>query len=169
MIKVTVQGLNTQQILEAAGVTPAATDRALKIASQVAYGDILSRVFNEQGATLQNGQKAPQYSPEYLAYRQNYLRRNNSTVNFTATGSMLRNVKLERRGVNQYVIGLSETGNQAMPLPKQRKKERKPRPVVSNSKKYQGLSDRFGPFLEMTTQELDKFTAILTAELRKAK
>lgn len=126
-------------------------DRALKTAVLVAYGDIMRRVWNEQGATLTSGRKAGRYaSLAYMKRRAKYYKRKNVNINFTLTGDMSRNFHMERRGWNLYVMGFGEMGN---------------RSNVSNAEKYRHLSNRFGHFVHMTKAELAQFRTVYNASL----
>lgn len=126
-------------------------DRALKTAVLNAYGDVMIRVWNEQGATLTSGRKAGRYKNlAYLKRRAKYYKRKNLNINFTLTGDMSRNFKWERRGWNLYVMGFGEMGN---------------RSNVSNAEKYRHLSDRFGHFVHLTQEELKTFKQVYTASL----
>lgn len=127
-------------------------DRALRLATSQTRTDIKKRVFNEQGATLENGSSAGRYSEDYFLRREELYGRTNRNINFIATDSMNRAFQFERKAYNQYVLGLNEVGNKT---------------DTTNANKYKYLSERFGNFLSLSQQEITNFYKVFTTELFK--
>lgn len=130
-----------------------AIDRALRIATVQSRSDIKKRVFSEDGAELTNGSSAGRYSEDYLIRRKELYNRSNTNINFIATDSLSRSFSFERKAYNLYVHGLNEVGNKT---------------ELSNAKKYEYLSDRFGSFLALSQSEVNNFYKVLGAELSKS-
>ena len=131
--------------------TKIAIDRALRTSVLVAHGDVMRRVFNEQGATLLNGSNAGRYKVPYLKYRSKFFNRSNKNINFILSGDLSRNFKFERRAYNIYVMGFSEMGGTSN---------------TTNKEKYKHLSNRFGDFVELDNSELDMFEKVFLDSLK---
>ena len=155
-------------------------DRALRIATSGTRTLVKKRVFSEDGAELLNGSSAGTYDPYYFKTRQILYKRNNLNINFVATDSLSRGFTFERKEYNLYVLGINEVGRKkpkAKPkktqLPQKGKEPEATTPKepvdITNAKKYEYLSKRFGYFLSLSDDEVKKFYTVFTAELAKTK